>query len=171
MAAVSALCLRDGAHAVLADLPVLRPPQGLRRVVQAFPLQAKLCTARAVKWAELCGPAAHSQLSGGNRGEVCGVALCQAGVCQAQAAVAHGEGELFRWWAVRAGLRHDGKGAVYRFALGKHHRRPNVLPRAAPGQVCNALLEAAMKDKPAVLVPQGECSYILYQEDLYRKSD
>jgi hypothetical protein len=33
-----------------------------------------------------------------------------------------------------ARLRHDGKGAVYRFALGAHHRRPNVLPRAAPGQ-------------------------------------
>jgi hypothetical protein len=156
MAAVRALCLRDGAHAVLADLPVVRPPQGLRRVMQAFPLQAKLCTARAVEWAELCGPAAHSELGGDNRGEVCGVAFLWAGVCQAQAAVAHGEGELFRWWAVRAGLRHDGKGAVYRFALGAHHRWPNVLPRAAPGQVCNALLEAAMKDKPAVLVPHGE---------------
>jgi hypothetical protein len=61
--------------------------------------------------------------------------------------------ELFRWWAVHAGLCHDGKGAVYHFALGAHHRRANLLPRAAPGQVCNALLEAAVKDKPAVLVP------------------
>jgi hypothetical protein len=80
MAAVSALCLRDGAHAVLADHPVLRPPQGLRRVMQALPLQAKLCTARAVEWAKLCGPAAHSELGGGNRGEVCGVAFLRAGV-------------------------------------------------------------------------------------------
>jgi hypothetical protein len=162
MPAVSALCLCDGAHAVLADLPVLRPPQGLRLVMQAFPLQAKLCTARAVEWAELCEPAAHSELGGGNRGEVCGVAFLWAGVRQAQAAVAHWEGELFRWWAVHAGLRHDGEGAVYRFALGAHHRQANVLPRAAPGQMCNALLEAAVKDKPAVLVPQEECQELVH---------
>jgi hypothetical protein len=162
MPAVSALCLRDDAHAVLADHPILRPPHGLRLVMQAFPLQAKLCIARAVKWAELCGPAPHSKLGGGNRGEVCSVAFLRAGVRQSQAAVAHWEGELFRWWAVHAGLRHDGEGAVYRFALGAHHRRANVLPLAAPGQVCNALLQAAVKDKSAVLVPQGECQELIH---------
>jgi hypothetical protein len=142
MPAVSTLCLRDGAHAVLADLSVLWPPQGLRLVMQAFPLQAKLCTARVVEWAEFCGPAAHSELGGGNRGEVCGVAFLPAGA--------------------RQGLCHDGEGAVYRFALGAYHRRANVFPRAAPGQVCNALLEAAVKSKPAVLVPQGECQELIH---------
>jgi hypothetical protein len=86
MPAAGALCLRNGAHAVLADHPVLRPPQGLRLVMQAFPLQAKLCTARAIEWAELCGPMAHSKLGGGDRGEVCGVAFLWASVRQAQAA-------------------------------------------------------------------------------------
>jgi hypothetical protein len=76
-------------------------------------------------------------------------------VRQAQATVAQWEGQLIRRGAVQAGLRHNSKGAVHRFALGVPHSRANVLPRAAPGQVRNALLEAAVKDKPAVLVPQG----------------
>jgi hypothetical protein len=80
MPAVGALCLRNGAHAVLADHPVLWPPQGLRLVMQAFPLWAKLCTARAMEWAELCGPVAHSKLGGGDHREVCGVAFLWAGV-------------------------------------------------------------------------------------------
>jgi hypothetical protein len=77
--------------------------------------------------------------------------------------VAHWEGELVRPCAVHAGLRHDGEGAVYCFALGAHHGRANMLPRAAPGQVCNALLEAAVNDKPAVLVPQGQCQELVHQ--------
>jgi hypothetical protein len=92
--AVGALCLCDGAHAVLADHPVLRPPKGLRLVMQAFPLWAKLCTARAIEWTELCGPMEHSKLGGGDRREVCGIAFLRASVRQAQAAVAHGKGEL-----------------------------------------------------------------------------
>jgi hypothetical protein len=64
--------------------------------------------------------------------------------------------------SVQAGLRHDGKGAVYSCALGPHHRRANVLPRAAPGQLRNALLEAAVKDKPAVAVPQGQCQELVH---------
>jgi hypothetical protein len=116
MPAVGALCVRDGAHAVLADHPVLRPPQGLRLVMQAFPLRAKLCTARAIEWVELCGPMAHSKLGGGDRREICGVAFLRAVVRQAQAAVAQWEGELVRRGAVHAGLRHDGEGAVYHLA-------------------------------------------------------
>jgi hypothetical protein len=58
--AVGVLCLRDGAHAVLADHSVLWPPQGLRLIMQAFSLRAKLCTARAIEWAEFCGPVAKA---------------------------------------------------------------------------------------------------------------
>jgi hypothetical protein len=88
-------------------------------------------------------------------GETCCVAFLWVGVSQAQATLAQWEGQLVRWAAVQAGLRQDGKGAVYRFAFGAPHCRANVLPRVAPGQVRNAILEAAVKDKPAVLVPQG----------------
>jgi hypothetical protein len=45
----------------------------------------------------------------------------------------------------QAGLHHEGKGAVC-FALGAPHHQANVLPRAALGQVCNVLLEAAVKE-------------------------
>jgi hypothetical protein len=109
MPAVGALCLSNGAHAVLADHPVLRPPQGLRLVMQAYPLREKLCTARAIEWAELCGPMAHSKLGGGHPREVRGIAFLRASVRQAQAAVAHWEGELVRRWDVHAGQCHDGK--------------------------------------------------------------
>jgi hypothetical protein len=136
-------------------------PQGVRLVLQGFPMQAKLCTARAIKRAELCGPMAHSELGDGHRGEICGVAFPWAGVRQAQAAVAQWEGELVRRGAVQAGLRHDGKSAVYRFARGAHHSRANVLP--ALGQVRNALLEAAAKDEPVVPVPQGLCQELVHQ--------
>jgi hypothetical protein len=97
--------------------------------MQAFPLCAKLCTARAIEWAELCGPVAHSKLGGRDRREICRVAFLRASVRQDQAAVAQWEGELVRWGAVHAGLRHDGKGAVYRFALSAHHLPANVQPR------------------------------------------
>jgi hypothetical protein len=54
------------------------------------------------------------------------------------------EGHLVGLGAVKAGLRHDGKGAVYSSAVGVHYRRANVLPRAAPGQVGSVLLERYM---------------------------
>jgi hypothetical protein len=124
-------------------------------------MQAKLCTARAIKRAELCGPVAHSELGGGDRGEICGVAFPWAGVRQAQAAVAQWEVELVRRGAVQAGLRHDGNSAVYPFARSAHHSRANVLP--ALGQVHNALLEAAAKDEPVVPVPQGQWQEPIHQ--------
>jgi hypothetical protein len=44
MPAEGGLCLHDGAHAVLADHMGLRPPQGVRLVMQGFlPLRAKVC--------------------------------------------------------------------------------------------------------------------------------
>jgi hypothetical protein len=60
MPALGVLCPCNGAHAVLADHLELRPPQGVRLVMQGFPLRAKLCTARAIDRAEMCGPVAHS---------------------------------------------------------------------------------------------------------------
>lgn len=73
--------------------------------------------ARAIERAEFCGPMAHRELGSGDRGEMYGVAFLRAGVRQAQEAVAQWEGELVCWGAVYADLRHDGEGAVYRFAL------------------------------------------------------
>jgi hypothetical protein len=84
------------------------------------------------------------------------------GVHQAQA-MEQWKGELVRRGAIHAGLRQNGEGAVYRFALIAHHRRANVLPCAAPGQVWNALMEAAVKKKPAVLVPHEQCQELIHQ--------
>jgi hypothetical protein len=40
--------------------PLFRVPQGVRLVMQCFTLRAKLCTARAMEWAELYGHVPHS---------------------------------------------------------------------------------------------------------------
>jgi hypothetical protein len=104
----------------------------------------------------------HSWQGGGGCGEICGVAFLGAGVRQSQAAVSQWEGELVHRGAVQMGLRRDSKGAVHRFALG-HQRPAYVLSCAALGQVRRALLEAAVSDKPAVLVPQLQCQELVHQ--------
>jgi hypothetical protein len=96
--AVGALCLRDGAHAVLqADHLELRLPQTVCDRLSSLSCKASHC-----------GSVAHSELGGRNLGEICSVAFLWAGVRQAQAAMVQCEGKLDRWWAVYVGLHHNG---------------------------------------------------------------
>jgi hypothetical protein len=95
--------------------------------MQGFPLQAKLCTTRPIERAERSGPVAHSELGGGNRGEIYGVAFFQAGVRQTQAAVAQWEGELVcRGPAMQAYTM-----------MAKVQSTPLLSPRTTTGPTCS----------------------------------
>jgi hypothetical protein len=124
------LRLRNDAHGVWAGLAVLRWPEADGGVVQGLPQWPELLAAGSVEGPERRGPSSHGKLGGSGGGKVCCVALSWAGACQAEAAVAEGEGDLVAEGPVCV----DGKGAVHRFALGILHGRGDVLPPASPGQ-------------------------------------
>jgi hypothetical protein len=58
---------------------------------------------------------------------MCCLAFLWTGVRQAQATVVQWESQLVSRGAIQVGLHHDGKCAVYRFALGAPHCRGNVI--------------------------------------------
>jgi hypothetical protein len=89
--------------------------------VQGLPQWLELLAAGSVEEPELRGPSLHGKLGGGGSGKVGGVALSWAGVCEAKAAVAEGEGDLVGEGPVCAGVGRDGEGAVHRFVLGTLH--------------------------------------------------
>jgi hypothetical protein len=131
------------------------PPEAASSVMQGRPLGLELLAAGPLKLAKHLWSVSHGVMGGSRGGEVGRLAFWLAGVVQAQATVSGGGGgerHLPREGAFVAGLAEKSQGAIDTFVLGP--LKADMLPLVAVWQVCHSLLEAAMKDKPLILVPQ-----------------
>jgi hypothetical protein len=105
----------------------------------------------------------HSAVCGGGRGEVCGNAASGADVGQAHTAVAVRDGELRSQRSVLLGQAQEGKHAIHSLALRSLNSVPHMLPWTASRQLCHGQLEAAVEQKPEVLVGQPQGLKLLHQ--------
>jgi hypothetical protein len=140
------------AEALGVQLLQLWLPEVAPLAVEGHPLRPERIAAGSIEGPERLRALAHGNVGGGGGCEVRSTAKRRTGAGEAEAAVAKGEGDLLSQGAICGGLTLDGKGAVDRLALRALDVWADLHPMAAARQVCHPALEAAVEQRPPVLV-------------------